>query len=234
MEKDINRLSDDLKAMPGLRLRAGAACRTSWTKAMSAETKKLGEATLAFVKGAAKELGERELVQRAARAGVSPGARGRRQGHQGAGAGGEGDAGGARSRRSAAPRSRRCSRARRTRASMPRPMSCSGWPAHAGRQGAAARRPQRRAVRRRRHGRLDLHAEAEPPRRRQDPRAVDRAVLARHAAAARRQGAVRRPAVRRNGSVGARGVRRRAHAAGNADGQVGRRERPQPACTRRS
>ena len=35
-------------------------------KAMSAETRKLGEATLAFVKGAAKELGERELVQKAA------------------------------------------------------------------------------------------------------------------------------------------------------------------------
>jgi DNA-directed RNA polymerase subunit beta len=35
-------------------------------KAMSAETKKLGEATLAFVKGAARELGQRELVQKAA------------------------------------------------------------------------------------------------------------------------------------------------------------------------
>jgi DNA-directed RNA polymerase subunit beta len=50
-----------------------------------------------------------------------------------------------------------------------------------------------------------------PPGRRQDPRALDRAVLARHPAAAGRQGAVRRPALRRNGSVGARGLRRGLH-----------------------
>ncbi len=67
---------------------------------------------------------------------------------------------------------------------------------------------------------IDLHAEAEPPGGRQDPRPLDRPVLAGHAAAARRQGAVRRPAVRRNGSVGARGVRRRPRAAGDAHGQV--------------
>jgi hypothetical protein len=50
----------------------------------------------------------------------------------------------------------------------------------------------------------------------------------RHAAAAGRQGAVRRPAVRRDGGVGARGVRRRARPAGNAHGQVRRRERTEP------
>ncbi len=58
------------------------------------------------------------------------------------------------------------------------------------------------------------------PRRRQDPRALDRPVLARDPAAARRQGPVRRPALRRDGGVGARGVRRRLHAAGDADDQV--------------
>jgi len=41
------------------------------------------------------------------------------------------------------------------------------------------------------------------PRRRQDPRPLDRTLLAHHAAAARRQGAVRRPAVRRDGGLGA-------------------------------
>jgi len=65
VEKDINRLSDDLKAMPGLRLEQAGVSHLL-DKAMSAETKKLGEATLAFVKGAAKELGERELVQNGA------------------------------------------------------------------------------------------------------------------------------------------------------------------------
>ena len=51
-------------------------------------------------------------------------------------------------------------------------------------------------VRAGRHRRLHLHAQAVAPGRRQDPRAVDRAVLAHHPAAAWRQGAVRRPAVR--------------------------------------
>ena len=99
--------------------------------------------------------------------------------------------------------------------------------AHAGGQGPAAGRPDRSVLRGRGHGRLDLHAEAEPPRGRQDPRALDRAVLAGHPAAARRQGAVRRSAVRRDGSLGARGLRGRPRAAGDAHGQVGRRERPQ-------
>ena len=91
---------------------------------------------------------------------------------------------------------------------------------------APVRRPHRREIRAPGHGRLHVHAEAQPPGRRQDARAFDRSVLARHAAAAGWQGAVRRPALRRNGSVGTRGLRRLVHAAGNADGQVGRRERP--------
>ena len=53
-----------------------------------------------------------------------------------------------------------------------------------------------------RDGRLHLHAEAVAPGRRQDPRALDRAVLAHYAAAARRQGAVRRAAVRGDGRSG--------------------------------
>ena len=66
------------------------------------------------------------------------------------------------------------------------------------------------AVRAEGHRRLHLHAEAAPPRRREDPRARDRARTPDHAAAARRQGALRRPALRRDGGVGARGLRRRA------------------------
>ena len=65
----------------------------------------------------------------------------------------------------------------------------------------------------------------QPSRGRQDPRALDRPVLARHPAAAGRQGAVRRPALRRDGGVGARGLRRRLHAAGDADHQVRRHRR---------
>ena len=76
------------------------------------------------------------------------------------------------------------------------------------------------------HGRLHVHPQAAPPRRRQDPRALDRPLLARHPAAAGRQGAVRRPALRRDGGVGARGVRRRVHAAGDAHDQVRRHDRP--------
>ena len=90
------------------------------------------------------------------------------------------------------------------------------------------RRAHRQAVPPGGHGRLDLHAEAGPPRRRQDARPLHRAVLAGHAAAARRQGAVRRPAVRRDGGVGAGGLRRRAHAPGDADREVGRRRGTQP------
>jgi DNA-directed RNA polymerase subunit beta len=82
------------------------------------------------------------------------------------------------------------------------------------------RRPHRRAVRPEGHGRLHLHAEAAPPRRRQDPRPRDRPLLAHHAAAAGRQGALRRPALRRDGGLGARGLRRRVHPPGAAHRQV--------------
>ena len=92
-------------------------------------------------------------------------------------------------------------------------------------QGAALQRPHRRAVRAEGHRRLHVHPEAAPPRGRQDPRAEHRPVLARHPAAAGRQGAVRRPALRRDGGVGARGVRRRVHAAGDAHDQVRRHGR---------
>ena len=51
-------------------------------------------------------------------------------------------------------------------------------------------------------------------------------VLARHPAAARRQGAVRRAALRRDGGLGARGLRRRLHAPGDAHDQVRRHRRP--------
>ena len=94
------------------------------------------------------------------------------------------------------------------------------------RQDQALRRHDRAGVRAGRDRRLHLHAEAVAPGRRQDPRALDRTVLAHHAAAARRQGAVRRTAVRRNGSVGARSLRRGAHPPGAAHREVGRRDRP--------
>ena len=93
------------------------------------------------------------------------------------------------------------------------------------RQGPALGRHQRPAVRTAGDGRLHLYAEAVAPGGRQDPRPVHRAVFADHAAAAGRQGAVRRTALRRNGSVGARSLRRRLRSAGIADGQVRRRVR---------
>ncbi len=98
-----------------------------------------------------------------------------------------------------------------------------GGPLH--REGAALRREVRRALRAGGHGRLHVHPEAAPPRRRQDPRALDRPVLTRHPAAAWRQGAVRRAAVRRDGGVGARGLRLRVHAPGDAHDQVRRHDR---------
>ena len=94
------------------------------------------------------------------------------------------------------------------------------------RQGAALRREDGEPVRAEGDRRLHVHPQAAPPRRRQDPRALDGPVLARHAAAAGRQGAVRRPALRRDGGVGARGVRRRVHAPGDAHDQVRRHDRP--------
>ena len=54
------------------------------------------------------------------------------------------------------------------------------------RQDSSLRRHDRRAVRAGSHRRLHLHVEAVAPRRRQDPRAIHRSVLADYAAAARR------------------------------------------------
>ena len=87
-------------------------------------------------------------------------------------------------------------------------------------QGEAVQRAHRRAVRVESDCRPHVHPEAAPPRRRQDPRSLDRPLLARHPAAAGRQGAVRRSALRRDGGVGARGIRRRVHAAGDADREI--------------
>ena len=89
--------------------------------------------------------------------------------------------------------------------------------------GLPDRRPHRRDVRAQGDGRLHLYAEAAPPGGRQDPRPLDRAIQPGHPAAAGRQGAVRRPALRRDGGLGARGLRRRLHPAGDADGEVRRR-----------
>ena len=75
--------------------------------------------------------------------------------------------------------------------------------------GDPGRRPHRRAVRSAGDGRLHLHAEARPSRRRQDPRPLGRPLQPGHPAAAGRQGAVRRPALRRDGVLGAAGLRRR-------------------------
>ena len=92
-----------------------------------------------------------------------------------------------------------------------------------GRQDAALRRDVGRRVRAGSDGGLHLHAQAVAPGRRQDPRPLHRAVLPHHAAAAGRQGPVRRPAVRRDGGLGARGLRLGAHPPGAAHGQVRRR-----------
>ena len=64
------------------------------------------------------------------------------------------------------------------------------------RQGDAVQRPHRRALRQPHHRRLHVHPQARPPGGRQDPRPLDRSVLDDHPAAAGRQGAVRRPALR--------------------------------------
>ena len=90
-------------------------------------------------------------------------------------------------------------------------------------QDRALRRHDRREVRAAGDGGLHLHAQAVAPGGRQDSRAVHRAVLADYAAAAGRQGAVRRAAFRRNGSVGAGSLWRRLHSSGTADGEVRRR-----------
>ncbi len=100
-------------------------------------------------------------------------------------------------------------------------------PAHrTRRQGPAAQRPHRRALRPPGDRRLHVHPEAAPPGRRQDPRPVDRSVLDDHPAAPGREGPVRRAALRRDGGVGPRGLRRRLLPAGAAHHQVRRRPRP--------
>ncbi len=90
----------------------------------------------------------------------------------------------------------------------------------------AVRRAHRRAVRAPGDRRRQVPAQAAPPGGRQDPRALDRALQPGHPAAAGRQGAVRRSALRRDGGLGAGSLRRRLHPAGDADRQVGRRGRP--------
>ncbi|CAA9526881.1 MAG: DNA-directed RNA polymerase beta subunit, partial [uncultured Thermomicrobiales bacterium] len=95
-----------------------------------------------------------------------------------------------------------------------------------GRQGRPLRRAHGRKVRSPGHGRHHLHAEAGPPGRGQDPRPLDRPLLPGHPAAVGRQGPVRRPAVRRDGGVGAGSLRRGAHPPRDADRQVRRHGRP--------
>ena len=100
----------------------------------------------------------------------------------------------------------------------------AGGPADLG-PDRSARRAHRRAVRTAGDGGLHVHVEAQPPGRRQDARPLHGAVQPGHPAAARRQGSVRRTALRRDGSVGARGLRRRVHPAGDAHRQIRRRQR---------
>ena len=90
------------------------------------------------------------------------------------------------------------------------------------------RRPHGRAVRSGDRGRLHLHDEARPPGGGQDSCPGRRPVFAGHAAAAGRQGAIRRPALRRNGSLGDGSLRRGLHAPGTADGQIRRCPGPHP------
>ncbi len=94
------------------------------------------------------------------------------------------------------------------------------------RQGPALRRPHGRGLRPAGDRRLHLHAQAPPPGGRQDPRPRHRPVQPDHPAAAGRQGPVRRPAVRRDGSLGPGGLRRGLHPPGAPDRQVGRRRGP--------
>jgi DNA-directed RNA polymerase beta subunit len=89
---------------------------------------------------------------------------------------------------------------------------------HDGRTGEAFERPGHRG--------LHARAEAAPPGRRQDARPFHRPVQPGDPAAAGRQGAVRRPALRRDGGLGAGSLRRQLRAAGDADREVRRRERP--------
>ena len=93
-------------------------------------------------------------------------------------------------------------------------------------QGDALQRAHRRDVRQADHRRLQVHPEAGAPRGRQDPRPVHRPVLDDHPAAPGWEGAVRRTALRRDGGLGTRGLRRRLLPAGAAHHQVRRHPRP--------
>ena len=92
----------------------------------------------------------------------------------------------------------------------------------------ALRWAHRRSLRPGCHRGRDVHAQAAPLGRRQDPRAQHRPLLARHAAAAGWQGAVRRPAPRRNGSVGHGSVRHCVRAPGVPHRQERRRHGSYP------
>src|SRR5262245_60991923 len=87
------------------------------------------------------------------------------------------------------------------------------------------RRRDGRAVRAEGDRGVHLHAQTLAPGGRQDSRALDRPLQPDHTTAARRQGAIRRPALRRNGGLGARSLRRGAHPARAVDGEIGRRGR---------
>jgi DNA-directed RNA polymerase subunit beta len=168
---------------------------------------------------------ETHLGWAAARAGTTTARRPTRSPRRPAAQGLRGDAGVRRRACSRTSTTRSCSGRRSTRRD-PMDIDETAPPGREGlRQGDALQRPHRRDVREAGHGRLHVHPEAAAPRRRQDPRALDRPVLARHPAAAGRQGAVRRPALRRDGGLGAGGLRRRLHAAGDADDQVRRHRR---------
>ena len=86
----------------------------------------------------------------------------------------------------------------------------------------AHRRAHRRGLRSRDHRRLHVHDEAQSPGRRQDARPFHRTVQPGHPAAAGRQGPVRRPAIRRDGSLGAGSLRGVVHPPGDAHRQVRR------------
>ena len=102
------------------------------------------------------------------------------------------------------------------------------------RQDLPLRRAHRRAVRPPDGRGHHLHAQTRPLGRGQDPRPVHRPILAGHAAAARREGAVRRTALRGDGSVGARSVWRGQYVARDAHRQVGRCGRARSRPTNRS
>ncbi len=102
------------------------------------------------------------------------------------------------------------------------------------RTGYAVRRTHRVAVRAAGDRRRHVHDEAASPGRRQDPRALDRSVQPGYAAAAGRQGSVRRPAAGRNGSVGAGGLRRGLHACRSCSRSSPTTWRDERGCTKRS